>query len=156
VRFARSLAPLAACVGHHEGQHDCLMQLAVKRAALDGAAGYFEVKAFEGVGLACSGRPVGRRLRLRATGSVDRRDESPVRVLTPPCFGEVRFERGNARFKSSGCLRGGLFGGEPEPSYEVDLLRIHPVEHGCVHPPSLEVVNRLLEPGPDRPLTLDL
>jgi hypothetical protein len=34
-----SLAPFAASVGHHEARHGCLMQLAVKRAARDGAAG---------------------------------------------------------------------------------------------------------------------
>jgi len=52
------------------GTDICLMRVAVKRAARDGAAGYFDVKAFDGVGRACaehlsSGREVAIEGRLR-------------------------------------------------------------------------------------------
>ena len=36
------------------GTEICLMRIAVKRAARDGAAGYFDVKAFEGQARACA------------------------------------------------------------------------------------------------------
>ena len=52
------------------GTDICLMRIAVKRAARDGAAGYFDVKAFEGQARACaqylsSGREVAIEGRLR-------------------------------------------------------------------------------------------
>ena len=52
------------------GTEICLMRIAVKRAARDGAAGYFDVKAFEGQARACAeylsaGREVAIEGRLR-------------------------------------------------------------------------------------------
>ena len=52
------------------GTQICLMRIAVKRAARDGAAGYFDVKAFGDQGVACaeylkSGREVAIEGRLR-------------------------------------------------------------------------------------------
>ena len=52
------------------GTDICLMRIAVKRAARDGAAGYFDVKAFEGQARACAeylsaGRQIGIEGRLR-------------------------------------------------------------------------------------------
>jgi len=52
------------------GTEICLMRIAVKRAARDGAAGYFDVKAFGDQGVACaeylkSGREVAIEGRLR-------------------------------------------------------------------------------------------
>ena len=52
------------------GTEICLMRIAVKRAARDGAAGYFDVKAFEGQARACTeylsaGREVAIEGRLR-------------------------------------------------------------------------------------------
>jgi single-strand DNA-binding protein len=52
------------------GTEICLMRIAVKRAARDGAAGYFDVKAFESQARACaeylsSGREVAIEGRLR-------------------------------------------------------------------------------------------
>src|SRR5919108_2317226 len=52
------------------GTEICLMRIAVKRAARDGVAGYFDVKVFEGPARACakylkSGREVAIEGRLR-------------------------------------------------------------------------------------------
>jgi single-strand DNA-binding protein len=52
------------------GTDICLMRIAVKRAARDGAQGYFDVKAFEGQARACAeylsaGREVAIEGRLR-------------------------------------------------------------------------------------------
>jgi single-strand DNA-binding protein len=52
------------------GTDICLMRIAVKRAARDGAPGYFDVKAFEGQARACAeylaaGREVAIEGRLR-------------------------------------------------------------------------------------------
>lgn len=52
------------------GTQICLMRIAVKRAARDGAAGYFDVKAFNEQAVACAqylsaGRDVGVDGRLR-------------------------------------------------------------------------------------------
>jgi single-strand DNA-binding protein len=52
------------------GTEICLMRIAVKRAARDGTAGYFDVKAFGDRGVACagylkSGREVALEGRLR-------------------------------------------------------------------------------------------
>jgi single-strand DNA-binding protein len=52
------------------GTEICLMRIAVKRAARDGAAGYFDVKAFESQARACAeylsaGREVAIEGRLR-------------------------------------------------------------------------------------------
>jgi single-strand DNA-binding protein len=52
------------------GTEICLMRIAVKRAARDGAAGYFDVKAFEAQARACAeylsaGREVAIEGRLR-------------------------------------------------------------------------------------------
>src|SRR5215218_7013884 len=67
------------------GTEICLMRIAVKRAARDGAAGYFDLKAFEGQARACAeylsaGREVALEGRLRFEEFETRGGDSASRV----------------------------------------------------------------------------